>query len=75
MWKPSFDKFSEGGGLRAVASDRFIKDRGQALRGRRCVRENEPLLEELAEGAAESAALVGLDETSDLPSFKGAHGA
>jgi MFS family permease len=53
-----------------------------ALRGRRYVRENEPFLEELAEGAAESAALVGLDETSDLPgitgdlpSIKGAHGA
>jgi MFS family permease len=53
-----------------------------ALRGRRYVRENEPLLEELAEGAAESAALVGLDETAglpgikgDLPTIKGAHGA
>jgi MFS family permease len=53
-----------------------------ALRGRRYVRENEPLLEELAEGAAESAALVGLEETADLPgikgdlpSIKGAHGA
>jgi MFS family permease len=42
-----------------------------ALRGRRYVRENESLLEELAEGAAESAVLVGLDETADLPSIKG----
>ncbi len=38
-----------------------------ALRGRRYLHPPEPLLEELAEGAAESAALFGLDESTALP--------
>ena len=38
-----------------------------ALRGRRYLHTTEPLLEELAEGAAESAVLYGLDETAGLP--------
>jgi MFS family permease len=37
------------------------------LRGRRYVHSSAPLLEELAVGAAESAAIVGLDESADLP--------
>jgi MFS family permease len=37
------------------------------LRGKRYVHSSAPLLEELAEGAAESAAIVGLDESADLP--------
>jgi MFS family permease len=37
-----------------------------AARGRRYLHRPEPLLEELAEGAAESAALFGLDETPGL---------
>jgi MFS family permease len=38
-----------------------------ALRGRRYLHTSQPLLEELAEGAAESAAVVGLDEAVGLP--------
>jgi MFS family permease len=37
------------------------------LRGKRYIHSSAPLLEELAEGAAESAAIVGLDESADLP--------
>jgi len=48
-----------------------------ALRPKRYLHTDEPLLEELAEGAAETAGLVGLDETADLPGLSGgapAHG-
>jgi MFS family permease len=38
-----------------------------AFRGRRYLHAAEPLTEELAEGAAETAGLVGLDETTGLP--------
>jgi MFS family permease len=38
-----------------------------ALRGKRYFHDSEPVLEELAEGAAESAGIVGLDETASLP--------
>ncbi len=38
-----------------------------ALRGKRYFFSREPVVEELAEGAAETAALVGLDETAALP--------
>src|SRR5450755_3949870 len=41
-----------------------------ALRGRRYLHTSEPLLEELAEGAAESAVLYGLDETAGLPGLQ-----
>ena len=37
-----------------------------ALRGRRYLHRPEPVIEELAEGAAETAGLVGLDETAAL---------
>jgi MFS family permease len=39
-----------------------------AIRPRLYMHESEPLIEELAEGAAETAGLVGLDETAGLPS-------
>jgi MFS family permease len=42
-----------------------------AIRPKRYVHANEPLGEELAEGAAETAGLVGLDETSSLPGLSG----
>jgi len=42
-----------------------------ALRPKRYLHNAEPLLEELAEGAAETAGLVGLDETADLPGLSG----
>jgi MFS family permease len=38
-----------------------------ALRGKRYMHATEPVLEEMAEGAAETAGLVGLDEAADLP--------
>ena len=38
-----------------------------AMRGRRYLHQPEPVFEELAEGAAESASVVGLDETAALP--------
>jgi MFS family permease len=38
-----------------------------ALRGKRYLHPAEPIVEELAEGAAETAGLVGLDETAGLP--------
>jgi MFS family permease len=38
-----------------------------ALRGKRYLHPAEPVVEELAEGAAETAGLVGLDETAGLP--------
>ncbi len=44
-----------------------------ALRGRRYLHRPEPVVEELAEGAAEAAGLVGLDETAGLPGGNG-HG-
>jgi MFS family permease len=43
-----------------------------AARGRRYLHKTEPLLDELAEGAAESAGLVGLDETAGLVSLDAA---
>jgi MFS family permease len=43
-----------------------------AARGRRYLHRTEPLFEELAEGAAESAALFGLDETAGLAGTAGA---
>jgi MFS family permease len=42
-----------------------------ALRPKRYLHTAEPLLEELAEGAAETGGLVGLDETADLPGLSG----
>jgi MFS family permease len=42
-----------------------------ALRPKRYLHTPEPLLEELAEGAAETAGLTGLDETADLPGLPG----
>jgi MFS family permease len=42
-----------------------------ALRPKRYLHTTEPLLEELAEGAAETAGLTGLDETADLPGLSG----
>jgi MFS family permease len=48
-----------------------------ALRPRLYLHPAEPLSEEFAEGAAETAGLVGLDETADLPGLSGgtpAHG-
>jgi MFS family permease len=42
-----------------------------AFRPRRYVHATEPLAEELAEGAAETAGLVGLDETAGLPGISG----
>ena len=42
-----------------------------ALRPKRYLHTTEPLLEELAEGAAETGGLVGLDETADLPGLSG----
>jgi len=41
-----------------------------AVRGRRYLHRSGPLLEELAEGAAESAAVYGLDETAGLPGLQ-----
>jgi MFS family permease len=38
-----------------------------ALRGKRYFHSSEPVIEELAEGAAETAGIVGLDETAALP--------
>jgi hypothetical protein len=38
-----------------------------ALRGKRYFHASEPVAEELAEGAAETAGIVGLDETAALP--------
>jgi MFS family permease len=38
-----------------------------ALRGRRYMHATEPVLEELAEGAAETAEMMGLDEAAGLP--------
>ena len=38
-----------------------------ALRGKRYMHATEPFLEEMAESAAETAGLVGLDEVADLP--------
>jgi hypothetical protein len=37
------------------------------LRGKRYIHASAPVLEELAEGAADSGALVGLQESADLP--------
>jgi MFS family permease len=48
-----------------------------ALRPKRYLHTDEPLVEELAEGAARTAGLVGLDEGADLPGLSGgtpAHG-
>src|SRR5579863_4037666 len=42
-----------------------------ALRPKRYLHADEPLIEKLAEGAAETAGLVGLDETADLPGLSG----
>jgi MFS family permease len=42
-----------------------------AIRPRIYMHASEPLIEQLAEGAAESAAATGLDETADLPSLGG----
>jgi MFS family permease len=42
-----------------------------AVRPRRYVHASEPLTEELAEGAAETATAVGLDETPSLPGLTG----
>jgi hypothetical protein len=42
------------------------------LRGKRYIHASAPVLEELAEGAADSAALVGLDESADLPRLSAA---
>jgi MFS family permease len=42
-----------------------------AIRPRRYVHAAEPVAEELAEGAAETAGLVGLDETAVLPGLSG----
>ncbi|MGH3289340.1 MAG: MFS transporter [Streptosporangiaceae bacterium] len=42
-----------------------------ALRPRRYLHADEPLSEELAESAAETAGLVGLDETAGLPGLSG----
>ncbi len=42
-----------------------------ALRPKRYLHVEEPLAEELAEGAAMTAGLVGLDETADLPGLSG----
>src|SRR6202167_3595509 len=38
-----------------------------AFRGKRYMHATEPVLEEMAEGAAETAGIVGLDEAADLP--------
>jgi MFS family permease len=43
-----------------------------AVRGKRYLHQAEPLLEELAEGAAESAAALGLDEAAGVASLDGA---
>ena len=43
-----------------------------ALRGRRYFHRSEPVMEELAEAAAETAGLVGLDESTGLPGIDGA---
>ncbi|MGH3150282.1 MAG: MFS transporter, partial [Streptosporangiaceae bacterium] len=48
-----------------------------ALRPKRYLHADEPLIEELAEGAARTAGVVGLDEGADLPGLSGgtpAHG-
>ena len=45
-----------------------------ALRPKRYLHVEEPLAEELAEGAAMTAGLVGLDETADLPGLSGLSG-
>ena len=42
-----------------------------AVRPRRYVHATEPLTEQLAESAAESAVVVGLDETASLPGLSG----
>jgi MFS family permease len=42
-----------------------------AIRPKLYMHTTEPLAEELAEGAAESGALTGLDETADLPGLSG----
>jgi MFS family permease len=42
-----------------------------AIRPRRYMHATEPVAEELAEGAAETAGLVGLDETGGLPGLSG----
>ena len=42
-----------------------------AVRPRHYIHSSEPISEELAEGAAETAGLMGLDETSDLPGLSG----
>jgi len=42
-----------------------------ALRGKRYLHAPEPVGEELAEGMAETAGLVGLDEAADLPGLGG----
>jgi hypothetical protein len=42
-----------------------------AFRGKRYVHVTEPVLEEMAEGAAESAGIVGLDEAADMPGITG----
>jgi MFS family permease len=44
-----------------------------AIRPRRYMHVSEPLVEQLAEGAAETAMVTGLDETADLPGL-GTHG-
>ncbi|MGH3226659.1 MAG: hypothetical protein ACRDPY_49610, partial [Streptosporangiaceae bacterium] len=43
-----------------------------ALRGKRYFHGDESVIEELAEGAAESAGIFGLDETAGLPGITGA---
>jgi MFS family permease len=45
-----------------------------AARPKRYLHVTEPLVEELAEGAAETAGLVGLDEEADLPGLSGSGG-
>ena len=45
-----------------------------AVRGRRYLHKAEPLLDELAEGAAESAGLMGLDEAADVAGLDAAAG-
>jgi MFS family permease len=42
-----------------------------AIRPRRYMHVSEPLIEQLAEGAAETAMATGLDEAADLPSLNG----
>jgi MFS family permease len=45
-----------------------------ALRGKRYMHVQEPVVEEMAEGVAESAGIVGLDEAADIPGLNGRAG-